>query len=166
MDFGARMMRPLQIWPLLALFFASYSYAEKACPYEIGSIGYLRIGQRLDELKRRLGNRIELNFAGDGRSGVMVQGSKDLSTLRLSSSVHSRVDAADLLFREVGKDDVLIMISVGIDCPDAAKLKLDCANITASEAGEGNWTKSSRDHRYTWGADQTPICRFWLRAND
>lgn len=139
----------------------------KQCAFHAGAVGELRIGMSTELLVRKLGHEVKLQFAGDRRSGLTIDGRNDLSKLKLSGSMGVEVSAADVFFvSELRQSEVVDMISLEIPCQFVNVLRMQCeaAGVAVANTGKANWRTTGEGNQFVWGADVIPTCRFWLRA--
>lgn len=136
------------------------------CGPNSGCLGQLRIGQTAEEIQAILGHPLDLQFLGDGRSGLSVEEPADLTMLALEKAIGVAVKEVDISFTTRKDIDYVDMIYAGIQCKDLKKIRLRFApaDISVQLDGKGGWQTTDPRYPFVWGTKNIPgECSFWLR---
>ena len=123
-------------------------------PNPVGSgIGQISIGMNRPTLETILGQKLEIQFAGDRRGGLTISEPSALATLRAEKLYGSKVEAIDLFFVEDKGELSLEMFSIAVPCDAVSELRVRLSQQA----------KAGAVGAYAWGAEAKPACRVWMR---
>lgn len=138
-----------------------------ACDLQQGCLGLVRIGDSLPAIEKRIGRKLELQFAGDDRAGVSFEARQDLRQLGFALPAVSSVKSADIFFETRSSQPVIDMVSLEVSCEDVRRLRYQARaeGISTLTTAKSGWRVDERmkPQAFVWGGETTPVCRVWVR---